>query len=483
MRFVLALAAALAACGGTQKGSGGGGGAEAFVGARFVPANPTYVLEAPSFRAANLALLDTVDVAGMLAGGDPSDLGHDLQRVLGVNALDLNAVGQIGVDINGPWLAFSEDVDPTFVIQLADPKAMTAFLDGEKAKGLKVTSMIIDSVEVFTAKLQEGIAVSWAIDKNWMWIHFADVHAELGAWFEHSHKAGAATWGKAWDWAKSQAKGQGLIGFANLRDAMAVVGKRVPEAAACVKQFDAVERVGLAFDTDGKTLDGKLTFDIGDSAQRVGDSLIKAPPGWAAASQGVAIAAQWNLDARFMQRWLAPCFGREADNIGQLMDQFGVRTARAVVQQFDPDDKSGVGAVVLDLEHNRYIKEQLDQVPMRSRLEKDKTYGQYQGKHLAVPFVATVDYVLTDKLFIAAMGDGVLTKLGTGAAPSGPPAIASVDVVPSGLKQDVWQWLFEQIDLPSPKQIAAKLQTWQNLHVGARLDGTALVIEANGARR
>jgi hypothetical protein len=420
----------------------------------------------------------------MAVGGEVEEIGSALQMLLGVNPLDPNAVAQIGVDVNGALVAFSEDIDPTFVVHLSDPAAMTAYLDKQRAQGMKLTSMIVDNVEVFTAKIGGDVQISWAIDKDWLWVHFADINAELGTWFAHSHKAGAPTWGEAWEWAKSQAHGaQGLTGFANLRDALAAMTKRVPEAAACAKQFDAVARVGLAINADGKTLDGHLAFDIGGSSQNVGGALLPPPPGWAAASQGVPVSAQWNLDATVVQQWMTPCFQRESGSIAQLMDQFGVRTARGLVQQFDPDDKSGVGAVSLDLTHKRFIAEQLDQVPMRSRLEKDRTYGQYQGKHLSVPFVATVDYVLDDKMFIGAMGDGLLAKLGTGAPPSGTPAIASVDVLPAGLKPDVWQWLFEQIDAPSPKRLAQRLQSWQTLHVGARLDGTSLMIEAAGTRR
>lgn len=484
MRVVLAIALALAACGGPQKGGGGGGGGpEAFVGARWVPSNPTYVLAAPTFRSAQLAFHDASDVFTMSVGAEMQELSSGLQSLLGVDPLNPDAVTQIGIDMNGALVAFSEDIDPTFVVHLADPSAMTAYLDRQRNQGMKLTSMIIDSVEVFTAKVDGSVQISWAIDKDWLWVHFADINAELGTWFEHSHHAGAPTWGQAWEWAKGQAKGQGLTGFANLHDALAVIGKRVPEAAACAKQFDTVTRVGVSIDADGKTLDGRLTFDIGGSAQNIGGALLQPPPGFAAAAQGVPVSAQWNLDAAFVQKWMTPCFQRESGSIAELMDQYGVRTARGLVQQFDPDDKSGVGAVSLDLTHSRFIAAQLDQVPMRSRLEKDRTYGQYKGKHLSVPFVATADYVLNDKLFIGAMGDGLLAKLGTGAAPGGAPPIASIDVLPAGLKPDVWQWLFEQIDAPSPQRLAQRLQSWQSLHVGARLEGTSLLIEAAGTRR
>jgi hypothetical protein len=484
MRVALAIVVALAACGGHQKGSaGGGGGPEAFAGARWVPPRPTYVLAAPTFRSAQLALVDAADITGMAVGAEVQEISSGLQFLLGVDPLNPDAVAQLGIDLNGPLVAFSEDIDPTIVVHLSDPAAMTAYLDRQRAQGMKLTSMIVDSVEVFTAKIGGEVSVSWAIEKDWLWVHFADVNAELGAWFEHSHKGGTPTWGQAWDWAKAQAKGQGLTGFANVREVMAVMTKRVPEAAACAKQFDSVARVGVAIAADGKTLDGRISFDIGASAQRVGGALLQAPPGFAAASQGVPVAAQWNLDVMFLQKWMAPCFERESRDIQQAIDQFGVRSARGIVVQFDPDDKSGVGAVSLDLAHKRFISEQLDQVPMRSRLEKDRTFGQYKGKHLSVPFVATVDYVLNDNLFIAAMGDGMLARLGTGAPASGAPPIASVDVLPAGLKPDVWQWLFEQIDAPSPPRLAQRLQNWQSLHVGARLDGTSLLIEAAGTRR
>jgi len=484
MRVALAIAVALAACGGPQKGSGGGGGGpEAFAGARWVPPKPTYVLAAPTFRSAQLAFVDAADITGMAVGAEVQEISSGLQFLLGVDPLNADAVAQLGVDMNGPLVAFSEDVDPTIVVHLSDPAAMTAYLDRQRAQGMKLTSMIVDKVEVFTAKIGGSVQISWAIDKDWLWVHFADINAELGTWFEHSHKGGAPTWGQAWDWAKAQAKAPGLTGFANMREVMAVMVQRVPEAAACAKQFDSIARVGVAIAADGKTLDGRISFDIGASVPNIGGALLQPPPGFAAASQGVPVSAQWNLDAGFVQRWMAPCFERESRDIAQLMDQFGVRSARGLVVQFDPDDKSGIGAVSLDLTHKRFIAEQLDQVPMRSRLEKDRTFGQYKGKHLSVPFVATVDYVLNDNLFIGAMGDGLLARLGTGAPASTAPPIASIDVLPGGLKQDVWQWLFEQIDAPSPQRLAQRLQNWQSLHVGARLDGTSLLIEAAGTRR
>jgi hypothetical protein len=203
-----------------------------------------------------------------------------------------------------------------------------------------------------------------------------------------------------------------------------------------------------------------------------------APPGWTATSAGMPIAVQWNVDIQEVGQWLQPCLG---ENIAAELAPFGVRTVRAFVQSLDPDDKEGVGAVALDLTSKRFIDAQLDQVPMRSRLERDRQFGIFKGKHLSVPFVATVDYVLDDKHFIAAMGDGVLTKLGTGTPERGP--IATIDVIPAGMPVGTWTWLFEQIGAPNPKRFAQRLQSWQQLHVAARHDGNALLIEAVGTRR
>jgi hypothetical protein len=109
-------------------------------------------------------------------------------------------------------------------------------------------------------------------------------------------------------------------------------------------------------------------------------------------------------------------------------------------------------------------------------------FGTYKGKHLSVPFVATVDYVLDDRVFLAAMGDGLLERAATGAA-AAQPAVLAIDVLPRGLPVDVWQWLFTQAQLPAPARLAQRLQAWNDIHLGAHLDHDRLVIEAQGNRR
>lgn len=473
MRNLLVLALVAGACGGSQRAPGGGapGGVNVFPGSRWVPAKPTYVLAAPSFRDAQSAFRDSIDIMGMAMGGEPADVSMALQHVLGVDPLSIDAVAQIGVDVGGPVVAFSEDIDPTFVVHLSDPSALAAFLDRQR-QGLRMTSQVADGVEVFSATLDSDLQLSWAVEKDWLWVHFATVSQPFVAWFEHSHRAAAGSWAAAWDWAKAQAKGQGLTGFVELRDVMAALSSRVKDVQACAKQFDSVERVGIAIASDGKSIDARVTFQTPNAPP-----VYTAPPGWSAASRGMPLAATWNADIRAVAAWVQPCVG---DVYGEIAET-GIVTLRAFLQSLDTDDKSGVGAISADLSSSRFINSQLDEVPMRSRLEKDRQFGIYKGKHLSVPFVATVDYVLSDKMFIAAMGDGVLTKIGTGTPERSD--IASVDVIPSGLPVDTWEWLFYQVHLPNQKRVAQRLQSWQQLHVGARHDGNALLIEATGTRR
>ncbi len=181
-----------------------------------------------------------------------------------------------------------------------------------------------------------------------------------------------------------------------------------------------------------------------------------------------------------MQPCLSPQVG--GPNLLALVDQLGVRSGRAFVHTLDPDDKSGTGALAVDLSHNRYFAQLLDQIPMRSKFEKSRMFGAYKGKHLSVPFVATADYVLDDRVFLAAMGDGVLERAASGASVAMPPVFA-IDLVPAGLPVDVWEWLFAQAELPAPKRIAKRLQSWSDIHFGAHVDRDALVIEAQGNRR
>ncbi|NVB84188.1 MAG: hypothetical protein HOV81_37780 [Kofleriaceae bacterium] len=487
--LVLTLVAVLAACGPAKGPAGAPAAVAAFPAARWVPADPTYVIAAQTFRDAQSSFRDAIDITGMVFGVEASEIAQGLQRILAVDPMNPDAVASIGIDLSGSMVLFSEDVDPTFVVHLTSAEAMANFLENLRTRGLRTQSIVSDGVEVFTAQLDRDVFLSWALDKEWLWVHFSG-KADSRDWFEHSRKPAGNKWGAAWAWAegaaRAAAKSPGVVGFVDLRDIANVMTSRFPEVKPCADQFAPVERVGVAIETDGKHVAGRLTIDVGGSAQAIASQLVAPPPGWAAASDRAPIAAQWNLDLRSVADLANACTGGQV--IGgldarQVLDNYGVRTVRALVHSLDPDDRSGRGAISLDLFHRRFFASLLDEVPMRSKFEKSRTYGAYQGKHLSVPFVATADYVLDDRVFLAAMGDGLLQQIGTGTPAPGTPPVLAIDLIPSGLPVDIWQWLFQQVDMPSPKRLAQRLQSWADLHLGARIDGSMLLVDAVGTRR
>ncbi len=490
--LVIALVLA-AGCGGKQAASPAGppAVAAAFPAARWIPANPTYVLAARTMRDAQRAFGDVVDTFGMAVGAESGEISAMLTQVLAVDPLSAEAVAHIGIDLDGGVALFSDDVDPTFVVHLAAPDALQAFFDEQRQRGMVTQSVIVDGNEVFTTKLDTELAISWTVDRDWLWVHFAGDDRGT-SWFTQSKHPGAATWADRWQAAQSLATHPaGLVGFVKLRELAAKLAARAPAALACARRFEAVQGAGIVVEAEGNFVGGTLALDLGGAAQGVAASVLAPPPGWANASAPAPLAAQWNLDLRALASWLQPCVAK-VDESGKVvgggpdllavLDEFGVRSGRAFVHSLDPDDKSGTGAIALDLSNRTYFARLLDQIPMRSKFESSRSFGTYRGKHLSVPFVATADYVLDDHVFLAAMGDHVLDRVATGAA-SSPPPVAAIDLTPPGLPVDVWTWLFEQAGLPAPKRIAQRLQAWQHIHFGARLDGEWLVIEAQGNRR
>jgi hypothetical protein len=452
--LVIALIVA-AGCGGKHHGTGAGQQAALpFPAARWVPAQPTYVFAAPSMRDAQRALAQGVEPAV-------------LTQVVGIDLTSAEALTQIGVDVDGGMALFSAEIDPTLVLHLSNPQAMQGFIDQQKGR----------------APPDPQLSVDWKIEADWLWIHFAFApHGDKTDWFAASKQGGAKAWTAQWDAAQKLAtKAAGLTGILDLRAFTGKLAARIPDFVACARQFEAVRGVGVALEGEGKHIGGKLAIDVGGAAQAIAASTLAAPPGWATASARAPLSAQWNLDLRMVAAWAQPCM-HAGPNLTAVVDEFGVRSARGFVHTLDPDDKSGTGAVAVDLTHGRYFSSLLGQIPMRSKFERNRNFGAYKGKHLSVPFVATVDYVLDDRVFMIAMGDGMLERATAGGAPAAPPVFA-FDVLPQGLPAGVWEWLFTEAELPTPKLLVQRLQQWSEIHIGAHLDRETLVIEAQGNRR
>lgn len=461
--------------------------AKEFPATRWVPANPTYVLASPTVKEAQRSVRDIVDSLGVLGGVDAAEVSSELGRLIAVDPLNPDALTGMGIDLDGGIVMFSEDVAPTFVVHLSSPEAVQAFFERQRERGLVTQSVIVEGTELFTAQLPGGanVKVSWAVSADWLWVHFAlpFAHDDGPTWFTNSHRPEGPGWAKAWTWASAAATAAkpALVGFLNVHDVIASIVGRVPEAMACAKLLDPVSRVGIAVEGGPNQAAGKLTIEIGGAATSIGAAILPGPTGFANLARSAPLAAQWNVDLLAVRAWLQPCLATTNTKLDAL-DRYGVRTVRAVLRSLDPDDRSGTGAVSLDLAHKRYFEALLDEVPLRSTLERSRTYGPHKGHSLSVPFVATLDYVLSDHLALAGVGDGVLMQLvGAGTMAKGP--IATIDITPPALSPEAWQMLLRSVGVGRGDDVVAHLMRWREGHIAVMLEGTSLVVTATGNRR
>src|SRR5262245_62091880 len=116
---------------------------------RWAPASPTYLFASPTLGEGQRNLRDAIELTGSFAGYDLRDAAQAVTGLLGVDALHADPTAAIGVDLQGSWAMFSEDVSPTLVVHLAAPDQMAAFLDRQRERGLVTQSVIVDRTEVF----------------------------------------------------------------------------------------------------------------------------------------------------------------------------------------------------------------------------------------------------------------------------------------------------------------------------------------------
>ena len=486
--LALASAASGVACSGRTKGQANTAPpavAKDFPATRWVPAQPTYVIAAPTVRHAQRGLKDLIDSLGVMVGVESGEVSRELANLLAVDPLSPDALAGMGIDVDGGFALFSDAISPTFVGHLSSPEATAAFFDRQRERGLVTQSVVVDNVEVFTAQLPATqVRVSWAIDKDWLWVHFAIPGTGEGghSWFEGSRRPQGPGWGEIWQWAaRATGNTKGVVGFVNPKELLAAFTSKVPDAIACAQLLAPVSRVAIAVEGDGRRAAGQIAIDIGASARAVEATLLPGPEGFGAVAQKAPLAVQWNADLFAVRAWLAPCAASIDEDLA-FLDRFGVRSARAALVALDPDDKSGSGVVALDLAHKKFFAARLDDVPARSLIEKRRTFGPHKGHSIAVPFVATVDYVLTDRLALGAVGDGLLARVvGTGATVRGP--IAAIDIAPPALSADAWKFLINALDIGRADRIVERLLRWRDGHVSLSVQGTSLVLSASGNRR
>lgn len=504
----LALIAVIAvACkgGGGTTTPGTGSGAPApiapqYPAARWAPPSSTYTIAARTVREAQVGVRHAIDALGVIGGVGIEEASTAARGVLQLDVFSPDAVRAIGIDLDGGFLLFSEDINPTIVVHLSAPEQTTGFFEQLRERGLVTQSVIVDDTEIFTAKLDGDVSVSWAIANDWMWTHFSfDFAREKGtAWFRA--KAAPATAGSPfatrWAWAAQAGasignqREPGVVGFADFAKLVARItekasgGREMKAAAACAKLVSPVQGLALAIEGDGAQVAGRIAIDVGDTAGAVQRHALPVPAGWDGAAAKSALGFQWNLDVAAIAEWIGPC-ARSVGELGSLerVKQLGVRGARAFLEELDLDAKSGRGVVSLDLTSSRYFERMLDEIPLRSTLERDRTFGALQGHSISVPFGPTIDYVLTTKVGYAAMGDGLLAQaIGAGAPVTS--ALARIDIAPQRLPAATWKQLLNLVGFEyRADAMVVRMNRWQEGHIGLAIDGTSIVLDARGIRR
>ena len=457
--------------------------ARAYPGLRFVPSRPTYAFAARSVRDAQRGFGDLVDTFGLPLEIDRVRLGNELRGVFGVDPLSPEAVAEIGIDLDGGIAVFSAATDPTFVVHLSAPAETSAYLERRRAEAPKTQSVVVAGREIFSARTDGDIGISWTIDRDWLWVHFAfGTDPEDTSWFTGGTQA-AASWAADWEWARGATAAPSMLAFLDVRALLGNLSAKIAAARACVSLVEPVARAAIAVEAStGGHAAARLAFDLGPSSATLGKAILPAPEGWASVAAGAPLAAQWNLDLSYALAALRPCMTMFGHDLAAV-EGLGIRSARVALHSFDPGALKGTGVVSADLSSKRYVAGLLDQIPFRSRFEDKQQFGPYSGRHLSVPMVPDLDYVLTDTIALAAIGDGLLSRaVGAGRpVPAGP--ILAIDLVPGAMPAAAWTHLLELVEVPRAARIVEGLGRWRDLHLGATIDGSRLVVEASGNRR
>lgn len=459
----------------------------------WVPERPTYMMTAHTVREAQRSAADVVDSFGMMVGANADGVGQELEQVLGVNPLAETGTQKLGIDPSGSIALYSEATDPTIVVRLAAPDVARAFFDLAKTRGGKTRALVVDGVEVTSVTVIRGVTASWAIDKDWLWLHFAfgadqDSDAQ---WFLHTqHRpAGSYGWHDSFKVAtnlRDKLKHDGLLGFLDSHALLALARAHAPKSLTqCLDRFTPIGIAGFAIEGDGQHVRGQLALDLGPAASRVAAALLPPPGGFAAVAQNAPVAVQWNLDIGAIASFLSPCLETAGGNT-TVLTSYGLRSGRVAIQTLSPSDRSGTGVISADLSDKTYLESLLDQIPKRSMFESNHTFGGFAGHRISVPFLITIDYVLDDRTAMLAIGDGLMDRLVAPAAP--PPLFApplfAIDFIVPGLSPEAWKFMIGELTNDwFAKRAVDLLQRWHDGHVRVTIDHELLVIDAAGNRR
>ena len=457
----------------------------------WVPAQADYVFTAPTL-AAGLASIHELEAGGdMLKPHVAEMMEEHLKKALSFNPLSAFDLTNLGVDVNAGIAVFSTGVSASVVFHLSDSKKMLDHVNSVLGAA-GVMTIEVDGVKIASIVGGENpLALSWAIDNGWMWIHFG-ITAEKeapGAWFHDSHSANGAFAGGAdfqWALASTHTKvGSGetpLLGFANpariVAAALPMVGPLDAMATCHTSLIAKTSRSALSITNSATDVGGVLAVDIGDAASIAGLHL-PVSDGWAAASKDAPLSFAWNLDAAGISKLFESCSSEHHV-------EFPARGIRGFINSIDLDGPSGSGVVWLDLTNRKFIDSQLDQIPGRSMMESKKKFGNVEGRSSNVPMIGAFDYFIDDTRFAVSMGDGLLTRaIGAGgvADPASSP-LGELSLKPNGFSRAFWNNIAGRMmgDAEKGKSAVDALLHWQQLQLRLAAEGSTLVLTADGTR-
>jgi hypothetical protein len=478
-RVILVLcAASLFAC------SGGGGksvttpanaAVNGYSATRWVPGNVTYLLTSRTNREAQQAVRDLIETFGPLVQLDIDEVSREITRLLLVDTLSPEAVAGIGIDLEGGFALFSEGYNPTVVTKLASPPAFRAFI--ERQQNLKLQSVVEGGIEVFTAPLSGKVRVSWAIADDWLWVHLLlpDVPDDSATWLAASRKPSAPTWA-----AELSAANAPVAGFIDTARLLTEAASRATGGVQACLQSLPFGRTSLALAGDAKQANARVAIELGTAAPAFAKLVDGIPDGFAAATAQVPLAIQMNANLQRVAAAYGACF--QLTGLADELAEFGVSSGRGYLRTFDPDNKSGSGALSLDLTHAKFVNDQIGRIPMRSAFERSRTIAGLPGKALSIPTFPTIEYIIQPTVAYAGIGDGQLsTMIGKGGRVPGP--VLEVAVQPQGLSTESWSELFELLEIDNAKRVAERLQRWRQARVNLTIEGSRLVLAATGTRR
>jgi hypothetical protein len=486
--LIVALLSA-AACGPKSTGGPKPVDVGAYPALRWVPADATYVAVGIRVDSAIAGARDLLEAGGIIGGFDVSQVSAEIASQFGFDPLSVDDLTDAGLDMGAGGVLYGQGFSPTFVFKLSDPAAMQGRIDAQRARVSNTIGVAVsDGVEVFTDLGDRDLHTHWAIDGNWMWVHFEIVeeHERELAWFEASRAAGGAI-AKDPDfaWARAQAErlqpGTPFFALVRPRTMAARLAQmaRNDEATACMALVTA-PRAALMISAASGVSEGHLVVDTGGAGSSIADAAMKVPSGWASAREGAAVSAEWNVDIRKAAGYFRPC----DDEPARMVDMVGLRAVRGFLTRLDVDTLDGQGAIAAEITHRTYIDRMID-FTGRSMFEKKKKFGPLDGVRLEAPMFPPVDYVLTNDRALAALGDGVLAKV-VGDGGSAPGVLAAIDVRPPALDDKTWDVILERFAGISREGYRAetirRLKRWKRGTIELVLDGDLLHLHARGER-